>query len=112
MRRTNRGRELEVLRDGQIFVERVLLRDVTDVAFELVEILVERLLVEQDVAGARLELAAEHFQQGALARTAGAHHADELTAIDAERDPIKRDITAAETMIQINNFEAADDVPL
>ena len=35
MRRADRGGELQVLADGQMLVERVLLRDVTDVALEL-----------------------------------------------------------------------------
>ena len=38
MRRANRGGELQVLADGEMLIERVLLRDVTDVALELVEI--------------------------------------------------------------------------
>ena len=50
MRRANRGRELEVFADRQMLVEGVLLRDVTEVTFERVEILVERLAVEQHLA--------------------------------------------------------------
>ena len=36
--RANRGRELQIFADGQMFIERVLLRNVTDVALQLIEI--------------------------------------------------------------------------
>ncbi len=61
MRRTNRGRELQVLANGQVLVERVFLRNVTDVTLELIEIRIKRLAVEQNLAAGRLDLAAEHF---------------------------------------------------
>ena len=57
MRRANRGRELQVLADGQVLVERVFLRDVTDVALEVVEVVVERLIVQQNLAAASAEAA-------------------------------------------------------
>ena len=42
MRRTNRSRKLQILADGQMLVERVLLRNVTDVFLELVEVGIKR----------------------------------------------------------------------
>ena len=59
MRRANRGGELQVFADRQVLVERVVLRNVTDVALEVVEVLVERLIVQQNLAAGRLDLAAE-----------------------------------------------------
>ena len=39
MRRTDRGGKLQVLANGQVLVEGIFLRDVTDVALQFVEIL-------------------------------------------------------------------------
>ena len=49
MRRANRGRELQIFADGQVFIERVLLRNVTDVTLELIEIRIKLLVIEQDL---------------------------------------------------------------
>ena len=81
MRGADRRRELEVLADGEMLVERVFLRNVTDVALELVEIFVERAVVHQDLSPARLKLPAQDFHERALARAARAHHADQLAAV-------------------------------
>src|SRR5450755_356806 len=99
MRRTNCGRELQILADGQVLIERILLRDVTNVALEVVEVVVERLITEKDFAVARLQLTAENFEQRALARAARAHHANELTAIDREGHAVDRDFRISEAMI-------------
>ena len=90
VRGTNGGGEFQIFVDGQVFIEGVVLRDVADVALELVEVRVERLAVEQDLAAGRLELAGEHPQQRALAATARAHHANQLAAVDDERDAVER----------------------
>ncbi len=95
-----------------MLVEGVLLRDVTDVTLERVEILVERLAVQEDLALGRLELSAEHAHERALARAARAHHADELAAVDRETDPFERDVAVAEAMVDVDHLEAANDVAL
>src|ERR1043166_3744357 len=112
MRGADRGRELEVLADGEMLVERVFRRDVTDVALELVEIFVERPVVQQHLALARLELPAEHFHQRALAGTTRAHHADELAAIDRERNAFKPDLVVAKAVGDVHDLERANDVAL
>ena len=112
MRRADGGGELQVFLDRQVLVEGVLLRDVADVALERVEILVERLAVEQDLALGRLELSAEHAHERALARAARAHHADELAAVDRETDAVERDVAVAEAMVDVAHLEAANDVAL
>src|SRR5947207_11360337 len=98
MRGSNRSRELEVLADGEMLVERVFLRDVTDVALELIEIFVERTVVQQHLALRRLKLAAEHFHERAFAGPARAHYANELAAIHRERNAFKSDLVVAESM--------------
>ena len=90
VRRANGGGELQVLADREVLVERVFLRDVTDVALEQIEIFVERAIVQQHLSLRRLKLAAEHLHQRALAGAARAHHADQLAAIDRERDAFER----------------------
>ena len=112
MRRTNRGGELQVLADGQMLIERVLLRNVTDVALQLIEIRIKRLAVEQNLAAGRLDLAAEHLEQRAFAGSARAHHANQLAAIDRKRNAVEPDIAAAEAMVDIAHFERANDVAL
>ena len=90
--------ELEVFADGQVLIERVVLRDVTDVALERVEVVVKRLAVEQDLAAGRLQLAAEDLHERALAGAARAHHADQFAAIDREGNAFEPDVAVAEAM--------------
>ena len=54
MRRANRGRELQIFADRQMLIESVFLRDVTDVALQLIEIRIKGLVIEQDLAARRL----------------------------------------------------------
>ena len=110
MRRADGGGELEVFLDRQVLVESVVLRDVTDVALERVEVFVERLAVEQDLAAGRLQLAAERAHERAFARAARAHDADHLAAIEGEADAFERDIAVAEAMADVAHLEAANDV--
>ena len=53
----DRGGELQVFADRQVLIESVVLRDVTDVTLERVEILIKRLAIEQDLATRGLKLA-------------------------------------------------------
>src|SRR4051812_7723229 len=105
MRRAYRGGELKVLTDCEVLVERVFLRHIAEVAFELVEMLVKRAVVQDNFAARRLQLAADHFEQRALARTARAHHANELAAINGEGDVLETDFATGEAMRHIGHFE-------
>src|SRR6478672_5525298 len=112
MRCTDRRRELQILTNGEVLVERVLLRHVTDVLLQNVEVSVQRLSVEQDFAARRLELAGKHSHQRAFARTACAHHANELATRDAEGNSIEANFAFAKTMCDFIQLEAANDVSL
>ena len=59
MGRANRGCELQIFADGQVFIERVLLRNVTDVTLELIEIRIKLLVIEQDLTAGRLQLSGQ-----------------------------------------------------
>ena len=110
VRGADRGRELEIFPDRQVLVESVVLRDVTDVTLERVEVVIKRLAVEQDLAAGGLQLAAEHAHERALAGAARAHHADQFAAIEREADAFERDVAVAEAMVDVDHFETADDV--
>src|SRR4051794_23710647 len=112
MRRANRSRELQIFADGQVLVESVLLRDVTDIAPELLKIRVKRLVIEQDLAVGRLQLSGQYLQQSAFAGTAGTHYANQFSAHDVERNPLESKIAAPETMRDLAHLQGADDVPL
>ena len=84
MRCANRRRKQQVFADREMFVEGVLLGHITDVLLQRVEILVERLSIEDDISAGRLQLAGKHSQQGALSRTARAHHANKLATCDVK----------------------------
>src|SRR6059058_2873020 len=105
MRRANRRGELEVLADGEMLVERVFLRDVTDVALEEVEIFVERPVVQKHLALAGLKLPAEDLHESALAGTARPHHTDQLSAVDRKRDAFQADLVIAEAVGDVDDFE-------
>jgi hypothetical protein len=83
MRCTDRRRELQILTNGEVLVESVLLRHVADVLLQNVEVSVKGLSIEQDFAARRLKLAGKHSHQCAFARTACAHHANKLSTRDA-----------------------------
>src|SRR5437879_8896780 len=112
MRRANRGRELQIFADGQMFIERILLRDVTDVTLELIEIRIKLLVIEQDLAAARLQLSGQHFEQCAFPGTARPHHANQLPAHDIEGNSLQPDIAAAEMMRDLAYLQGANDVAL
>src|SRR6266404_7448207 len=112
MRRTNRGRELQILADGQMLVERVFLRNVADVFFELVQVRIERTAIQENLAASRLKLSGEHSEQRAFARTARAHHADQLAPCQRERDSLQAGVAAAETVRHLTHLQGANDVSL
>src|SRR5437773_8936135 len=112
MRCTDRRRKRQILTNGEVLVERVLLRHVADVLFQNVEVSVEGLSVEQDFAARRLELAGKHSHQRAFARTACAHHANKLSTRDAEGNSIEATLAFVQTVWDFSQLEAANDVSL
>ena len=108
----DRGREAQVLLDGELFVEGVVLRDVGDVLEEGVEIPVEGALVELDLPGDRGELAGQGPQQSALAASARPHDADHLAPLDVEGEAVQGVVAAAEPADKIPDLQRADDVSL
>src|SRR5262249_26883541 len=108
----DRSCELQILTNGQVLVESVLLRHVTDVLFQNVEVSVERLSVEQHFAIARLELPGKHSHQRAFSRAACAHHANEFATRDAEGNSIEANLALAKTVCDFVQFEGANDVAL
>src|SRR4030095_1717031 len=112
MRCTDRRRELQILTNGEVLVESVLLRHVANVLFQNVEVSVKGLSVEQDFAARRLELAGKHSHQRAFARTACAHHANKLSTRDAEGNSIEANLAFAKTVRDFIQLEAANDVSL
>src|SRR4029434_3393740 len=112
MRCTDRSRELQILTNGEVLVERVLLRHVTDVLLQNVKVSVERLSVKKALAAARLELPGKHSHQRAFSGTACAHHANELTTRDAERNSVQANLALAETVGDFVHLQAANDVAL
>src|SRR5437588_3942955 len=95
-----------------MFVERVLLWHVTDVALESVKVRIKRLSVENDLASSGLKLAGQHSWERAFSRTACAHHANELAAGDAEGDSLKPNFAFAETMGDFVYLECSNDITL
>src|SRR5437762_10670560 len=95
MRRANRGRELQIFADGQVLIESVFLRDVTDVALELIEIRIKGLIIKEDLATVGLQLSGQDFEQRAFPRAARPHHANQFPARDIEGNSFQPDIAAA-----------------
>src|SRR6476620_470496 len=112
MRCTDRRRELQILTNGEVLVERVLLRHVANVLLQNVEVSIKGLSVKQDFAARRLELAGKHSHQCAFARTACAHHANKLSTLDAEGNSIEANLAFAKTVCDFVQLETANDVSL
>src|SRR4030095_8381352 len=112
MRCADRRREVQILTNGEVLVEGVLLRHIADVLFQNVEVSVEGLSIEQDFTAGRLELAGKHSHQRAFARAACAHNTNKLSTRDAERNFIEANLAFAKTMCDFVQLEAANDVSL
>ena len=56
MGRTNRSRKLQIFANGEMLIKRIFLRDVTDIALQLIEGRIKGLVIEQDLAARRLQL--------------------------------------------------------
>ena len=74
--------ELQIFAAGEVRIEVRLLGDVADAALEGLEVAVDVLAVEEDVAGGRLEQAGEHLHGGAFARAVGTEIAENLAGLD------------------------------
>ena len=90
VRGADRGGKLEIFPDRQVFIESVVLWNVTDVTLERVEVVIKRLAVKQDLAAGRLQLPAEHPHERALAGAARPHHADQFAATERKADAFER----------------------
>src|SRR5437764_546136 len=112
MRRANRGRELQIFADGQVLIESVFLRDVTDVALELIEIRIKGLIIKEDLATVGLQLSSQDFEQRAFPRAARPHHANQFPARDIEGNSFQPDIAAAKAVRNLAHLQGANDVPL
>jgi hypothetical protein len=110
VRRANRRRELEVLADREMLVKRVLLRHVTDVVLERIEIPIKRLPVQNDLARGGLKLSGQYSQQRAFPGTARTHHANELAASNIEGNSLQPDFVFAKTVRDFIHIEGANDI--
>src|SRR5437899_526379 len=95
-----------------MFVECVLLRHITDIVFQSVEILIERLSVEEDLAAGGLKLAGQHSHERAFSRTARTHHANQLATRDAKGDSLETNFPFTKTVRDFVCLERANDIPL
>ena len=95
-----------------MLIERVVLRDITDVAPEFVQIGIKGLIIEQDLAAGGLQLAGQHFQQSTLPATACPHHTNQFAAHHIERNSFQPDIAATEAVRNFAHLERANDVAL
>src|SRR4051794_25385098 len=105
MRRTDRRRELKILANREVFVESVLLRNITDVTPQLVETGVQGLPIQKNVAAGRLKLPSQNTHQRAFSGAACAHDADEFAAIDVERNSFQPDFPVSKAMRDFARFQ-------
>src|SRR5438876_8083058 len=89
----NRRRKQQIFADGEMFVERILLRHITDVVLQGVEIFIERLPIEDHFPARRLQLAGQHPHERAFSRTARTHYANQLTTRDVKGDSLETNLT-------------------
>src|SRR4029077_14361067 len=112
MRRANRRRKQQVFADGEMLVERVLLRHITDIVFQRVEILIEQLSVEEDLAAGGLKLAGQHSHERAFSRTARTHYANQLTTRDTKGDSLETDLAFPKAVRDLVCLESTNDIAL
>src|SRR3954470_6019006 len=112
MRRTDRGRGIQGLANRKVLIEGILRRNITDVALQFVEILIERLPIEENVPSTRLQLPRDHFHERAFAGSARAHYANELAPRDGEGNSFQPDVATAEAVRHFAQLERPNDVAL
>src|SRR5438034_4546620 len=108
----NRRRKQQIFADGEMFVERILLRHITDVVLQGVEIFIERLPIEDHLPARRLQLAGQHSHERAFSRAARTHHANELTTRNAKGDYLETNLAFPKAVRDSVCLERANDIPL
>src|SRR6266496_373369 len=112
MRRANRRGKQQVFADGEMFVERVLLRHITDVVLQSVEILIERLSVKQDLPAGGLKLACQRSHERALSTAARTHHTNQLTTRNAKGDSLETNLAFPKVVRDFVCLESTNDIAL
>src|SRR6266487_2262302 len=112
MRRANRRRKEQIFADGEMFVERVLLRHVTDVVFQFVEVLIERLPVKEDFPAGGLKLASQHSHPRSFSRAARTHHTNQLTASNTKGDSLETNLAFAKAVCDFVCLKSTNDIAL
>ena len=112
MRTAHGHREIQIFLYLQQRIKGILLRNVSDVGREIVQVVIQREAVHQHFAALGFELPAENAQQRALAATAGPHDADHLTTPGDEAHTILRGVPAIEAVAELAHFNLAHRVAL
>ena len=112
MRRAKGRGEVQIFLDGEVLIERVVLRNVSDVFAQGVAIGVKRAAVEEDVSLGGLKLPGQSAHERALAASARAHHANHFAALHGKRDAVDRNLLVAEPANEIVHLERANNVAL
>ena len=102
-------REGDVLVDGEMRIERVVLEDEGDVAIGGAQVL-DRLAVEQDVARVDLLEAGDGAQRRGLAAARGAEEDDEFLVLDRQVD-VADDVDGAEMLVDVAQFDLSHGCP-
>src|ERR1700751_5474643 len=110
MGRSDCGRVVEILQDREVFVESVVLRNVSYVFSERFTVFVKRLAVEQHSTASWFILATDRLEQSALTRPARTHHADHFSTTDRKRDPVERHLSSGKSKRHISYFKMANNV--
>src|SRR5437764_7450386 len=108
----NRRRKQQIFADGEMFVERILLRHITDVVLQGVEIFIQRLPIEDHLPARRLQLAAQHSHGRALSPAARTHYAHQLTTPDVKGDSLEPILAFPKALRDLFFLELPDDVAL
>ena len=106
----DRGGEVEVFLDREVFVERVVLGDVGHVFPQRIVIGVERPVIEKDVSLVGRKLAGERAEERAFPAPARAHDANHLAALNRKRDSVNRNGPAGKLAHQIPHLQRANDI--
>ena len=93
------GDEVEVLADRQVFPEREALRHVADAALDLAALLADVVAEAGAGAGVRRQQPAHDADRGRLAAAVGAEEAEDLAALDLQRQVVD-DVLVAEALVQ------------
>src|SRR5262249_61925372 len=88
------GKEIEVLVDREIVVERKLLGHVAELLPDVLRTQLADLACQSHLARAGRQQATEHLDRGGLARTVGAEQSEDLAVAHLEIDALDRDEVA------------------